>query len=187
MTQIWQNGKVVPCTIIEAGPCFVCQVKSQEKDGYQAVQLGFDKKTKNIKKPQKGKEYRYIREWKGAQGFEVGQQVDVSFFKEGEKVKVAGITKGKGFQGAVKRWNFKGRNQTHGVKHEQRTVGSIGSSGPGRVFKGRKMPGHMGANRVTMGNLAVVKIVPEHNLLVIKGAVPGHRGTILEIKQNESL
>lgn len=195
MTQIWKDDKVIPCTLVSAGPCFVLQIKNKENDGYEAIQVGYEKKTKNIKKPEKGKEYRYLREFKvqparnasqgdvgGGLEFKVGDNVDVSVFKEGDIVKVAGISKGKGFQGAVKKWGFKGRNQTHGVKHEHRTLGSVGSSGPGRVFPGRKMPGRMGAERVTVKNLEVVKVDAQNNLIAIKGAIPGRRGTILEIR-----
>lgn len=184
MTQIWKDDKVIPCTLVSAGPCFVLQVKNKESDGYDAVQVGFEKKTKNIKKPEKGKEYRHIRECKvQSEKFKVGERIDVSVFKEGDIVKVSGISKGKGFQGAVKKWGFKGRNQTHGVKHEHRTLGSVGSSGPGRVFPGRKMPGRMGAERVSVKNLEVVEVDAQNNLIAIKGAIPGRRGTLIEIKK----
>lgn len=184
MTQIWKDNKVIPCTLIEAGPCFVVQVKTKEKDGYTAEQIGFEKKTKNIKKPEKGKEYRYLKEFKTQNSeFKIRDKIDVSVFNEGDMVKVSGVSKGKGFQGAVKKWGFHGRNATHGVKHEHRTLGSVGSSGPGRVFKGRKMPGRMGAERVSVKNLEIVKIDPENNLIAIKGAIPGRRGTLLEIKK----
>ncbi|MDD5146729.1 MAG: 50S ribosomal protein L3 [Candidatus Pacebacteria bacterium] len=183
MTQIWIDGKVVPCTLISAGPCFVTQLKTKDKDGYEAVQIGFEKKVKNLKKTDKGKEYKYLREIKDSlSGYQLGQQISISDFQEGEKVKVAGLSKGKGFQGAVKRWNFKGRNQTHGVKHEERAVGSIGGTGPGRVLPGHKMPGRMGFDRVTVRNLQIAKIDVENNLIAIKGAVPGRKGTLIEIK-----
>jgi large subunit ribosomal protein L3 len=183
MTQIWIDGKVVPCTLISAGPCFVTQLKTKDQDGYEAVQIGFEKKIKNLKKTDKGKEFKYLREIKdNPASYQLGQQVDVSAFQEGERVKVAGLSKGKGFQGAVKRWNFKGRNQTHGVKHEERTVGSIGATGPGRVLPGHKMPGRMGFDRVTVKNLQIAKIDTENNLIAIKGAVPGRKGTLIEIK-----
>jgi large subunit ribosomal protein L3 len=160
----------------------VTQLKTKDKDGYDAVQFGFEKKLKNIKKSEKGKEYRYLKERKNdSLTYELGQAVDVSVFKEGDKVRVAGVSKGKGFQGAVKRWNFRGRNRTHGVKHEQRTVGSIGATGPGRVLAGHKMPGHMGAQRISARNLQIIKVDQENNLLAIKGAIPGRRGTLLEI------
>jgi large subunit ribosomal protein L3 len=187
MTQIFKDDKVVPVTLIEAGPCFVTQIKKKENDGYEALQIGFEKlKPKKIKKPLKQKPYRYLREFRveesGIKNYELGQKIDVSIFKEGDKVKVSGISKGKGFQGAVKKWGFSGRDATHGVKHEHRTLGSVGASGPERVFKGKKMPGRMGAERITVKNLQVLKVDPEHNLIAVKGAVPGRRGTLLEIR-----
>jgi len=185
MTQIFkENGEIIPVTLVKAGPCQVVQIKTKEKDGYDAVQIGFEKiqKPKKIKKTMKGKEFRYLREFKGAQGLKVGDQIDVSIFQEGDKVKVSGISKGKGFQGAVKRWGFSGRGASHGVKHEARTLGSVGSSFPQRVAKGRKMPGRTGFRRVTVKNLEIVKIDKENNILAIKGAVPGGRGTLLEIR-----
>ncbi len=184
MSQIFKDNKVIPITLIAAGPCFVTQLKEKEKDGYRAVQIGFEKlKPAKIKKHQKEKPYRFLREFKdNTEGYKVGDKIDVSVFKEGDKIKVSGITKGKGFQGVVKRWGFSGRNATHGVKHEHRTLGSVGASGPERVFKGKKMPGRMGGKRATLKNLEVVKIDPENNLLVVRGAVPGRRGTLLEIR-----
>jgi len=192
MTQIFdKDGKVIPVTLIEAGPCFVTQLKTKENDGYQAVQIGFEKlKEKKVKKPLKHKPYRYLREFKVNEfkiedkELKVGEKIDVSLFKEGERVKISGESKGKGFQGVVKRWGFSGRNKTHGVKHEHRTLGSVGPSGPERVFKGKKMPGRMGGKRVTIKNLEIVKVDPDNNLIAVKGAVPGRRGTLLEIKSN---
>ena len=184
MSQVFDDkGNVVPVTLIEAGPCKVLQVKEKEKDGYNALQIGFKKieKKKKIKKPMKKKPFRFLREFKNGE-YKVGDKIDVSVFQEGDLVKVSGISKGKGFQGAVKRWGFSGRGATHGVKHEHRTLGSVGTSFPERVIKGRKMPGRMGSERVTVKNLKVVKIDKENNLLVIKGAVPGPRGTLLEIR-----
>jgi len=189
MSQLFnEKGKVIPVTLIEAGPCYITQIKNKEKDKYEAVQLGFEKitKEKKIKKTMKGKEYKYIREYKIDENIsrqlKVGDEIDVTTFQEGDKVKISGISKGKGFQGAVKRWGFHGRNATHGVKHEQRTLGSVGSSYPERVIKGRKMPGRMGAERVTVKNLKIAKIDKENNLLAVKGAIPGRRGTLLEIR-----
>jgi len=185
MSQIFdEKGNVVPVTLVEAGPCFVTQIKTKEKDGYEAVQIGFEKlKDKKVKKPQKNKPYRYLREFRGrVSGIKVGEKIDVSIFKEGDIVKVSGISKGKGFAGAVKRWGFAGRPASHGVKHEERTIGSVGSAFPQRVAKGKKMPGRMGGERVTIKNLRIVKVDPENNLLMIKGAVPGRRGTLLEIR-----
>ena len=186
MTQIWKENKVIPVTLIEAGPCFVTQIKTKEKDGYQAIQLGFEKieKEKKIKKSQKNKPYRYLKEFRldNVEEFKVGDVIDVSRFEPGEKVKVSGISKGKGFQGVVKRWGFSGRNATHGVKHEERKPGSIGSAFPQRVIKGKKMPGRMGNERVTIKNLEIVDIDKEKNLIAVKGGVPGRRGALLEIQ-----
>jgi large subunit ribosomal protein L3 len=190
MTQIFKDDKVIPVTLVEAGPCFVTQIKTEEKDKYTALQIGFEKlPERKVKKSQKTKPYRYLREFRedkeAIKNYKIGQKIDVSIFQEGEKVKVSGVSKGKGFQGGVKRWGFSGRNATHGVKHEHRTLGSVGASGPERVFKGKKMPGHMGVERVTVKNLEVVKVDPENNLIALKGAVPGRRGTLVEIKKED--
>ncbi len=189
MTQIAEDDKVIPVTLIEAGPCFITQIKTKEKDGYDALQIGFEKlKPKKVKKTLKNKPYRYLREFKvresGIENYELGQRVDVSVFKEGDKVKISGVSKGKGFQGAVKRWGFSGRDATHGVKHEHRTLGSVGVSDAERVFRGKKMPGRMGGERVTVKNLEIVKVDPENNLIAVRGAVPGKKGTLLEIIGN---
>ena len=189
MTQLWQENKMIPVTLIQAGPCFVTQVRTEDKDGYEAVQIGFEKvKEKKVKKSLKDKPYRHLKEFriKNHQGFKEGDQIDVSVFKEGDKVKISGISKGKGFQGGVKRWGFAGRDATHGVKHEHRTIGSVGSMFPQRVIKGRKMPGRMGNERVTIKNLEVIKIDKENNFIAVKGAVPGRRGTVLEISSLRS-
>ncbi|MFH1462195.1 MAG: 50S ribosomal protein L3 [bacterium] len=186
MSQMFdEKGKVVPVTLVEAGPCLVTQIKTKEKDGYQAVQIGFKKieKEKRIKKSMKGKSFRFLREFKDGQ-YKAGDEINISIFQEGEKVKVSGFSKGKGFQGAVKRWGFSGRNATHGVKHEHRTLGSVGTTGPQRVIKGKKMPGRMGNARITVKNLKIVKVDKENNLLALKGAVPGRRGTLLEISNS---
>ena len=185
MSQIFtENGKVVPVTLIEAGPCQVLQIKTKEKDSYEAVQVGFKKieKKKKIKKTARGKEFKYLREFPNGQEYKVGDKIDISVFNEGDKVKISGISKGKGFQGGVKRWGFSGRGASHGVKHEARTLGSVGSAFPQRVIKGRKMPGRMGFERITVKNLRVVKVDKENNILAVKGAVPGRRGTLLEIR-----
>ncbi len=178
-----KEGNVVPLTLIEAGPCHVTQVKTKEKDGYDSLQVGFKKieKKKKIKKPMKGKPFRFLREFKDGE-HKAGDKIDVSVFQEGDMVKITGTSKGKGFQGAVKRWGFSGRNATHGVKHEERTLGSVGTTGPQRVIKGKKMPGRMGFERVTVKNLKVVKVDKENNLLAVGGAVPGKKGTLLEIR-----
>jgi len=188
MSQIFnKEGRIFPMTLIECGPCYVLQKKTKEKDGYKALQIGFRKITKKnkIKKTMKGKEFRYIREARieNEEKLKVGDKINVSIFKEGDVVKISGISKGKGFQGAVKRWGFSGMGATHGVKHEHRTLGSVGSAFPERVIKGKKMPGRMGAERVTVKNLKVVKVDLKNNLLAVKGAVPGRRGTLLEIKE----
>ena len=189
MTQIFdKNGKQIPVTLIEAGPCEVLRIKTKEKDGYEAVQIGFQKieKEKNIKKPQRKKPYRYLKEFKAKEMnisyFKEGQIIDVSIFREGEKVKIAGISKGKGFAGVVKRWGFAGRPITHGTKHEIRAPGSIGAATPPRVVKGRKMAGKTGVERITVKNLEIVKVDKDNNLLAIKGAVPGSKHGLLEIQ-----
>ena len=186
MTQIFEKtGKATPVTLVEAGPCQVTQVKNKEKDGYEAVQIGFLPKTKHIKKTEKGKEFRRLKEFSISNSqfsSKVGDTIDVSVFQEGDKVKVSGVSKGKGFQGPVKRWGFKGKlSVTHGTKHEERIHGSTGSSFPERVFPGKKMAGRMGADRVTVKNLKIIKIDKENNLLAVGGAVPGPNGAILEI------
>jgi len=185
MTRVFNdNRKYVPVTLVSAGPCKVLQVKTNDKDGYESVQLGFKKieKKKNIKMTMKGKEFKNIKEFKClSPENKAGDDISVAVFKEGEMVNVSGISKGKGFQGGVKRHGFAGRNATHGVKHEQRTIGSTGCRFPQRVIKGRRMPGRMGYERITVKNLEIMKIDAENNLLVLKGAVPGRKGTLLEI------
>jgi len=184
MSQIFNDkGEAVPVTLVEAGPCVVLQVKTREsKDKYNAVVVGFDSKTKKIKKSEKGKEYKNIKEFRVLNTeLKLGDKIDASVFEEGEKVKVSGISKGKGFQGAVKRYGFAGHPQTHGVKHETRTIGSVGATDPARVFPGKRMPGHMGFERVSVKNLKIAKVNADKNLIAIKGAIPGRRGTLLEI------
>ena len=187
MSQIFsKDGKVIPITLIEAGPCFVTQIKGKKKDGYEAVQIGFKKKNK-VKKSEKGKGFSYLKEFRSKeletedQKLKVGDKIDVSIFEENDIVKISGISKGKGFQGAVKRWGFSGMGASHGVKHEHRTLGSVGSTDAARVFKGKKMPGRMGGERITQRNLKIAKIDLESNLIAVKGTVPGRRGTLLEI------
>jgi len=187
MSQLFdEKGKLTPVTLVLAGPCYVLQRKNKEKDGYSAIQFGFKKieKKDKIGKSMKGKEYKFIKERRANEEAtpNVGDEVNVSSFNEGDSVKVTGISKGKGFQGAVKRHGFHGRNATHGVKHEERTIGSTGCRFPQHVIKGRKMPGHMGAEKISVKNLKIMKIDPQNNLLVIKGAVPGPNGALLEIK-----
>ena len=193
MTQVFdEKGNVIPVTLIEAGPCIVTQIKTREKDGYSAVQIGFGEAKKvtkaiagHLKKLGK---LLFLREFRNEEPkiddkeLKRGDRIDVSVFKEGDLVRVSGLSKGKGFAGVVKRWHFKGRPATHGTKHELRTPGSVGSSFPQRVIKGKKMPGRMGFERVTISNLKVVRIDPENNFLAIKGAVPGPKGALLEIR-----
>ncbi|MGA2418261.1 MAG: 50S ribosomal protein L3 [Candidatus Staskawiczbacteria bacterium] len=186
MSQMFdKNGKLTPVTLILAGPCYVLQKKNKEKDGYEALQVGFIKieKKNRIGKSMKGKEYKNIKEYRATdENLKVGDEINISTFSEGENVKVSGMSKGKGFQGGVKRHGFSGRNATHGVKHEHRTLGSTGSRFPQHVRKGRKMPGRMGFERVSVKNLKIMKVDKDNNLLVLKGAVPGRTGALLEIK-----
>jgi len=181
-----EKGKLVPVTLVVAGPCYILQKKNKEKDGYEALQVGFKKieKKNKMKKSMKGKEYRYIKEERivGEDKTNVGDEVNLSMFKEGETVKITGMSKGKGFQGGVKKHGFSGRNATHGVKHEHRTIGSTGCRFPQHVMKGRKMPGRMGYDRIAVKNLKIMKIESEENLLIVRGAVPGVKGALLEIK-----
>jgi len=188
MTQVFEEGKAVPLTLIEVRPCKVLQLKTKDKDGYSAVQIGTEEltKQKRIKKTQKGKEYRYLKEVRLSEeemkNYKAGDIIDLGIFSQGDKVKVSGISKGKGYQGAVKMWGFKGRlSATHGTKHELRTLGSVGMSNLGRVIKGRKMSGRMGTERVSIKNVKIVKIDKDNNILAVKGALPGRRGTLLEI------
>jgi large subunit ribosomal protein L3 len=188
MGQIFdKDGNVIPVTFVIAGPCKILRVKTKEKDGYYALQLGFEKlPEKKVKKSQKNTPFRVIREIRvkneeEIKNFQEGQDITVSLFEEGEKISVSGITKGKGFQGGIKRWDFAGRPSTHGTKHEERTIGSVGAKGPARVLKGKKMPGRMGGERVTIKNLEIVKVFEKENILAIKGALPGRKGTLLEI------
>ena len=194
MTSVYSaEGKNLPCTIIEAGPCVVTQIKTQEKDGYQSVQLGFeDKKEKNTPKAMLGHfskakttPKRKIVEFKGLNEVNLGDSVTVNQFQEGEFVDVVGTSKGKGFQGVVKRHNFGGVGQaTHGQHNRMRAPGSIGAASyPARVFKGMKMGGRMGGDRVKSINLEVLKIVPEKNLLIVKGSVPGSKGSYLIVEK----
>jgi large subunit ribosomal protein L3 len=183
MSQVFdEKGNMIPVTLVEAGPCVITQVKTKEEDGYQAAQVGFLSKTKNIKKSAKGKEFKYIKEFNSEGEIKSGDKIDVSVFKEGEDITVSGISKGKGYAGAVKRWGFHGRSSTHGNKHDERRVGSIGCRWPQRVIRGKRMAGRMGSDRVTVKNLKIIKIDIENNLLAVEGAVPGRKGTLLEIK-----
>jgi large subunit ribosomal protein L3 len=195
MTSIYdENGKSIPCTVIEAGPCVVTQVRTVEKDGYSAIQLAYDDKTeKHTTKALKGHfakakttPKKIIREFtRFEEQKHFGEIITVEVFKEGEFIDVVGISKGKGFQGVVKRHGFRGVNDaTHGQHNRMRAPGSIGASSyPSRVFKGMRMAGRTGGNRVKMINLKVMKIVPEKNLLVVKGSVPGPNNSYVIIER----
>lgn len=194
MTQIFtENGTVVPVTVVQAGPCVVTQKKTVESDGYNAIQIGFEKilSEKKVNKPQAGhfkkagvEPMKYLREVRveAIDDYTVGQELKAEIFAEGDLVDVQGISIGKGFQGAMKRWNFGGGPAGHGSGFHRRP-GSIGmKEWPGEVNKGKKMPGHMGVDKITTQRLKVVKVMPETNLLLIKGAVPGHKNGIVYIK-----
>ena len=195
MTQvITDDGQVIPVTVVEAGPCSVVQKKSADTDGYGAVQIGFsEKRTNLINKPEKGHlnkgkiaPVRFLREFRvdDVDSYEMGQTYSADLFSEGEFIDVTGVSKGKGTAGGMKRWGFRGGRASHGAEKVHRKVGSIGCSAyPGKVFKGKKMPGRMGNERVTVQNLTVVRIQAEKNLLLIKGAVPGHKNGLLIIKK----
>lgn len=193
MTQIFsKDGEVLPVTIVEAGPCSVIQKKTEEKDGYNAVQLGFeDIKEEKINKPQKGhfEKYgvepkKYIKEVRTNDEYEVGEDIKADIFAKGDKVDVTGTSKGKGFAGTVKRWNFSIGPKSHGSRN-YRIPGAIGGgSDPAKVFKGQKMPGRLGREKVTIQNLEVVKVDSEKNILAIKGAVPGPKKGLLLIKDS---
>ncbi len=185
-----ENGTVTPVTIVSAGPVTVTQVKTKESDGYNAVQVGFgEKKAKNLSKAVKGHlkdlgNFRFIKEFRveGAPAYKVGDKLAVAdLFAVGDSLQVSGTTKGKGFQGVVKRHGFKGGPRTHGQKHSEREPGSIGGGLRTHVPKGMRMAGRMGGDRVTQKNLQVVLVDSENNLLFIKGAVPGVRGSLVEI------
>jgi len=183
-----EKGNQIPVTLIEADSCQILQVKNKDKDGYEAVQLGTEKlKDKKITKSLKSKPFRFVKEFRGdidVSKYKAGDEVNVSIFQDNDIVKVSGISKGKGFAGVVKKWGFHGRPSTHGTKHELRAPGSIGSSTPQRVVKGKKMAGRGGNQRKTIKN-RIVKIDKENNLIVVEGSVPGRRGTLLEIKSEE--
>ncbi|MCF8714045.1 50S ribosomal protein L3 [Joostella atrarenae] len=195
MTSIFdENGKNIPCTVIEAGPCVVTQVRTTEVDGYEALQLGFDDKAeKHANKAELGhakkaggspkKKVVEFQDFKGE--YKLGDAVTVEQFVEGEFIDVSGTSKGKGFQGVVKRHGFAGVGQsTHGQHNRLRAPGSIGAASyPARVFKGMRMAGQMGAEKVTVQNLRVLKVVPEKNLLVVKGCVPGHKNAYVIVQK----
>ena len=192
MTSIYSaEGKATPCTVIEAGPCVVTQVKTQDRDGYEAVQLGFgERKEKNTPNAMKGHFKKAnttpkskLVEFKGFDTLNLGDVVNVDLFEEGEFVSVVGTSKGKGFQGVVKRHNFGGVGQaTHGQHNRLRAPGSIGAcSYPARVFKGMRMAGQMGNKRVNVENLEILKVLADRNLLIVKGSIPGSKGSTVTI------
>ena len=195
MTSVFSaDGKNVPCTVIEVGPCVVTQVKTTEKDGYDALQLGFEEqKEKHLTKPEIGHfakagvaPKRHLAEFKGFDGeYKAGDTLTVDMFNEADFVDIVGTSKGKGFQGVVKRHGFGGVGQsTHGQHNRLRAPGSIGAcSYPAKVFKGMRMAGQMGNQRVTVQNLQVVKVIAEHNILMIKGSIPGAKGSIVLIEK----
>ena len=188
MTQVFdEKGVVSAATIVVAGPITVTQVKAQEKDGYAAVQAGFiSKKEKKVNKAQTAKPFRFLREFslEGGATFEAGQKIDVSMFIPGDVVTVSAVSKGKGFQGVVKRHGFRGGPRSHGQKNKERAPGSIGGGGRagGRVIKGMRMAGRMGGDRITVKNLKVLQVDVETNTLLISGAIPGRPGTLVEIR-----
>ena len=190
MTQLFQGSEEVIVTAIEAGPCFVTQVKTEANDGYNAVQLGFGE-TKRLNKAEKGHlkdigQLQHLREFsvEDVASVQVGQKVDVDMFKAGERVNVIGISKGKGFAGGVKRHLFSGGPKTHGQSDRHRAPGSVGATtSPGRVWKGQRMAGHLGNARSTMRNLKVVEVDPARHLLLVQGAVPGHNKGLLLINK----
>ena len=196
MTQIFTpDGKVIPVTVVEAGPCPVVQIKTVEKDGYAALKLGFDETSeKKLNKPELGlfkkagvKPQKVLKEFRLADlsSYEVGKEVTVDIFKNGDKVDVVGTSKGHGFSGVIKRWNHRRLKETHGVGPVHREVGSMSAnSTPSRVFKQKKMPGQYGHERVTVQNLEVVKVDAARNALLIKGAVPGPKGSIVAVSDS---
>ncbi len=194
MTRIFtKNGESIPVTVILAGPCRVIQRKNLEKDGYNAVQLGFKEvNKKKVSKPIIGhfnqfkvEPLKYMREFKvdDSNKYSSGMEVKVDIFKEGDKVDIISISKGKGFAGAIKRHHFSGGPKTHGQKEYFRSVGSMGATDAARVFKGKKLPGHMGSDRVSMKNIKVVKVDLGRNLILVKGSVPGAKGTMVIINK----
>ncbi len=195
MTRIFRdNGEAVPVTVIEAGPCHVLQVKTEQKDGYKAYQVGFVAQKENrLNKPQRKrfenanvKPTRYLKEIQYDESeLEAGAEIKADIFKEGEKVDVIGISRGLGFSGTMKRHHFSGGDKTHGQSDRARAPGSIGqSSYPSRVFKGMKMSGRMGKDKVTVLNLEVMKVVPEENLILVRGPVPGFNGALVKIRNS---
>ena len=196
MTQIFDEaGKVIPVTVVEAGPCVVSQKKTVENDGYASIQIGFgDLKAHKVNKPMKGHfekadvaPKKYLREFRveDTDAYNVGDLIKADVFAAGDKIDVTGTSKGKGWAGVIKRWNFGRLKETHGSGPVARKGGSIGAcSDPSRVFKGKKMAGHLGAEKVTVQNLAVVKVDAENNLIAVKGAIPGPNGGVVIIRDS---
>lgn len=195
MTQVFdESGRVIPVTVLEAGPCVVLQVKSKDTDGYEAIQVGFlEQKESRVNKPLKGhfaksgnKVYQYIKEFRveDASQYEVGQEIKVDQFDSGDIIDVIGTSKGKGFQGSVKRHGFGTGPLTHGSRYH-RGPGSMGAMGPARVFRGRKLPGRKGHERITVQNLEVVRSDSDKNLLLIRGAVPGPKKSLVSVSTSK--
>jgi large subunit ribosomal protein L3 len=187
-----EDNKAIPVTVVEVGPCTVTQIKRMQTDGYEAVQIGFENSTK-LNKPKmghlkrSGSNFKVLKEFQAdnLNDYQVGQTIDVSIFQEGETVKISGTSRGKGFAGVVKRYNFKGGPKTHGQSDRHRAPGSIGAgSSPGKVWKGTKMAGHMGSINVTEIGLKIVKIDNKNNTLALKGSVPGSRRSLISIKKS---
>ncbi len=193
MTQLFDDaGRAVPVTVIKAGPCYVTQVRTVDQDGYSAVQLGFEEtKTQRLSGGELGHlkknelpPLRILREFRTDEELEEGQALTVDVFEEGERVDIVGKSKGRGFAGVVKRWGFSGGPKTHGQSDRHRAPGSIGAgSTPGRVFKGKKMPGRMGNDTVTSQNLLISRIDPENNIIAVRGSVPGPKNGLVIIKE----
>jgi len=186
MTQVYREDKVVPITVVKIDPCKVTQAKTEEKDGYSGVQIGCGSRRK-IKKPLKGHlkngNVKYLKEFRAdSSDFKVGDILDIESFQIGDKVDVVATSKGKGFQGVVRRHGFAGQSTSHGTKDQVRMPGSIGATGPAHVFKGVRMPGQMGNAQATTKNLEIIEVDVENSLLKLKGAVPGHRNTLVMIK-----
>ncbi len=191
MTQIFnENGHIVPVTVVQAGPCVVVDKRTPERDGYSAILVGFEK-PRQVNKPRAGQfkkarvePRRYLFEFRvdNIDDYEIGQEFKADIFARGEKVDVTGKSKGKGFQGTVKRWNFRTGPKTHG-SHAYRIPGSLGSTDPARVFKGKKLPGRMGGKKVTTQNLEIVDVDEEENLILVKGAIPGPNKSLVTIRE----
>jgi large subunit ribosomal protein L3 len=191
MTQIFdEEGIAYPVTVLSVGPAIVTQIKTKESDGYDAVQIGFEEiNSKKINKAKAGHlkdlgNFRYLKEFRGQnlEGVKVGDKIDASAFAEGDEIKISSFSKGKGFQGVVKRHDFAGGRRSHGNKHAEREGGSIGAMGIPRVMKGKRMPGRMGTDRITIKNVKVLQVNPEDNQILVGGGVPGRRGTLVEIE-----